>query len=63
MPTEQGLPARDYIGSVPPNASILCASLLLTPSRRFERGLSAIFHAVTGACNGNDLRMMKQPVQ
>src|SRR5437764_503526 len=63
MPTEEGLPPGDHRSSVPPNASMPCASLLLTPSLRGKRGFPAVFHAVTGARNGNDLRMMKQPVQ
>src|SRR5712692_6778453 len=75
MPTEQGPSALDRPGSalfnadisaptfLYPDADLPCASLLLTPSFPGERGFPTIFHAVTGSRNGNDLRMMKEPVK
>src|SRR5258708_4597804 len=38
-------------------------SLLVTTSFQSLCGFAAIFHAVTGTRNGNDLRMMKEPVK
>jgi hypothetical protein len=45
------------------NADVPCASLLVTTSFPSKCGFATIFHAVTGTRNGNDLRMMKQPVK
>ncbi len=35
----------------------------MTTSLQSLRGFSTVFHAVTGTRNGNDLSMVKQPVQ